>query len=181
VTVTRWTDMARCCLAVAFVAVAVFVPLSRSTAAPALAPVAERADRIVVEKSARRLFLMRGGAIVAEYFVALGAEPLGDKQQEGDERTPEGLYTIDYKNAESAYHLSLHISYPDGEDRAEAKRLGVSPGGDIMIHGLPNRFGFIGGLHRLMDWTDGCIAVTNDEIEEIWAKVAVGTPIEIKE
>jgi murein L,D-transpeptidase YafK len=173
--------MARCCLAAAFVAVALLTSLSPSKAAPALAPAGERADRIVVEKNARRLFLMRDGAIIAGYSVALGAEPAGDKQQEGDERTPEGLYTIDYKNAQSAYHLSLHISYPDGEDRAEARRLGVSPGGDIMIHGLPNRLGFIGGLHRLMDWTDGCIAVTNDEIEEIWAKVAVGTPIEIAE
>lgn len=150
-------------------------------AVPAMAPAAERADRIVVEKSARRLFLMRDGAIVAEYSVALGSDPAGDKEREGDGRTPDGLYTIDYKNAASAYHLSLHISYPDSEDRAEAKRLGVSPGGDIMIHGLPSRFGFIGALHRLFGWTDGCIAVTNDEIEEIWAKVAVGTPIEIKE
>jgi murein L,D-transpeptidase YafK len=168
-------------VAAAFVAVVLLVPLEPSMAAPPLLPAAERADQIVVEKRARRLFLMRDSAIIAEYAVALGSDPVGDKQRQGDGRTPDGLYTIDHKNAASAYHLSLHISYPDSEDRAEAKRRGVSPGGDITIHGLPNRFGFIGALHRLLDWTDGCIAVTNDEIEEIWAKVAVGTPIEIKE
>lgn len=152
-----------------------------ANAEPPLAPPPERADRIVVEKSAHRLLLMRGEQVLSEYPVALGFTPVGDKTREGDGRTPQGRYRIDYKNAMSAYHLSLHISYPDAADRRRADEHGVSPGGDIMIHGLPDRLAGLGSLHRLVDWTDGCIAVTNGEIEDIWKRVAVGTPIEIKE
>lgn len=103
----------------------------------------------------------------------------GPKRQEGDERTPEGLYRIDWRNPNSVAHLSLHISYPDAEDRARAGAAGVAPGGSIMIHGLPNGWGFLGALHRRLDWTDGCIGVTNAEMREIWALVPDGTPIRI--
>ncbi len=162
---------------------AVFLVLTGSddlTAAPALKPKPERADRIVVEKAARTLTLFRGDAALATYRVALGGNPVGPKERQGDRKTPEGDYTIDFKNAGSRYHLSLKVSYPDAADRARAAAAGVSPGGDIMIHGLPNGYGWVGDGHIAQDWTDGCVAVTNDEIEEIWSLVAVGTPIEIK-
>jgi murein L,D-transpeptidase YafK len=134
---------------------------------PALVAPQDRADRILVEKSARRLVLLRDGKVLRSYAVALGGSPVGDKLRQGDRRTPVGRYVIDFKNAESAFHLSLRISYPDRDDREEAAARGDDPGGDIMIHGLPNGFTMLSGLHRMMDWTDGCIAVTNAEIEEI--------------
>lgn len=147
---------------------------------PPLAPEAERADRIEVLKADRLLLLYRDGAEIGRYPVSLGFAPEGDKAREGDGKTPEGAYVIDRKNPKSSFHLSLGVSYPDAEDRAEAAARGVSPGGDIFIHGLPNGRGFIGAAHRLRDWTLGCVAVTNSEIEEIWARVPVGTPIEIR-
>lgn len=142
-------------------------------------PAHVRADRIVVDKSERRLSLYAGGRLLKHYSVALGGNPVGDKLQEGDERTPEGRYVIDYRNARSRYHRSLHISYPSREDRRGAARRGVSPGGDIMIHGLPNGLGALGAAHTRTDWTLGCIAVTNEEIDEIWRAVPDGTPIDI--
>lgn len=141
---------------------------------------AARADRIVVEKAARRLTLVRGDAVLARYDVALGGDPIGPKHREGDGRTPEGTYTIDFKNAHSRFHLALRISYPNAADGDNARRRGVPPGGDIMIHGLPNGLGWLRDWHLLRDWTDGCIAVTNAQIEEIWAAIDVGTPVEIK-
>lgn len=143
-------------------------------------PAAARADRILVEKAARRLTLLRGDAVLARYDVALGVDPIGHKQREGDGRTPEGIYKIDFKNARSRFHLALRISYPNAADGDSARGRGVPPGGDIMIHGLPNGLGWLGDWHRVRDWTDGCIAVTNAEIDEIWAATDVGTPIEIK-
>jgi murein L,D-transpeptidase YafK len=113
------------------------------------------------------------------YKVALGSQPIGAKVQEGDGRTPEGKYFIDRRNPRSSYHRSLHISYPSLQDTEKAQRAGIRPGGDIMIHGIRNGLGWIGYLHRIFDWTQGCIAVTNSEIEEIWSLVADGTPIEI--
>lgn len=139
-----------------------------------------KVDRIVLKKSERELILMSGNAVVKSYKVALGKNPVGHKKQEGDNRTPEGRYVIDRHNPNSAFHLSLHISYPSASDRDRAQRDGVRPGGDIMIHGLKNGMGWIGPLHRLMDWTQGCVAVTNEEIEEIYSLVADGTPIEIE-
>ena len=136
-------------------------------------------DRIVVEKSQRRMDLMSGDTVVRSYGIALGSAPEGDKQQEGDGKTPEGDYTISGRNKRSSFHLSLRISYPSAADRERARRQGASPGGDIMIHGLPNGMGLIGKLHRLRDWTEGCIAVTNPEIEEIWRLVQDGTPVQI--
>lgn len=138
------------------------------------------ADRILVLKAARELRLYRGERLLARYRVALGFDPVGHKQQEGDGRTPEGVYLIDYANPNSRFHRSLHISYPNDADRAAAAARGVAPGGDIMIHGLPDRFAWLRSMHRLADWTAGCIAVTNPEMDEIWQAVPLGTPIEIR-
>lgn len=139
-----------------------------------------RADLVVIEKSKRTLTLFRRGRPLRTYTVALGSNPAGHKEQEGDGRTPEGRYVIDFHKRDSSFHRALHISYPNAADRRSARARGVSPGGDIMIHGLPNGMGAIGKAHRLRDWTEGCVAVTNDEIEEIWAAVPDGTPIEIR-
>ena len=139
----------------------------------------ERADRIVVNKSKRELLLYRNGAVLRTFSIALGANPVGPKVRQGDNKTPEGAYTISGRNAASAFHRSLRISYPDAEDRARARRNGVNPGGDIMIHGLPNRQHMADSEYVRTDWTAGCIAVTNAEIEEIWRLVPDGTPIQI--
>lgn len=139
-----------------------------------------KADRILVVKSERRLTLLRAGKPLKNYLVALGGEPIGDKHCQGDNRTPEGIYRIDFKKWNSQYYHALHVSYPDASDVAEAKKLGCSPGGDIMIHGLRAGFARFGALHRLSDWTLGCIAVTNEEMDEIWAAVDPGTVVEIR-
>ena len=141
---------------------------------------AAKVDRILVVKSTRTMTLFSGDKVLKTYQIALGGEPVGAKEKEGDHKTPEGMYTIDSRNAKSRFHLALHTSYPSDADRAKARKLGVSPGGAIMIHGLPWEFAWLGSLHRRLDWTDGCIAVTNAEIEEIWHLVPVGTPIEIR-
>ncbi|HXZ26962.1 MAG TPA: L,D-transpeptidase family protein [Terriglobales bacterium] len=139
-----------------------------------------KADKILVLKSERKLMLLDHGRLLKTYRIALGSEPVGPKTRQGDHRTPEGLYVIDRRNPRSQFHRALHISYPSAQDRARARRLGVSPGGDIFLHGLPNGQGWIGAAHTLHDWTDGCIAVTDEEIEEIWRAVPDGTPIEIR-
>jgi murein L,D-transpeptidase YafK len=138
------------------------------------------ADRVVVEKSARRLTLLRGKTGLKTYRVALGRAPTGAKEYEGDQRTPEGIYSIDFHKPDSDYHLALHISYPEQHDIDRAAAEGLSAGSDIMIHGLPNGRGWIGRFHRRSDWTAGCIAVTDFEIEEIFRAVPDGTPIEIR-
>ena len=161
------------------VAFAMVVSLSSRLAAQALPP-GTTADRIVVEKSKRTLSLYRAGKLLKSYKIALGKNPVGPKQREGDSRTPEGSYVIDFRKADSKFHRALHISYPNAEDRRRARERGVQPGGAIMIHGLPNGTGAIGAAHRLRDWTDGCIAVTNEEIEEIWKVVPNGTAIVIR-
>ena len=137
------------------------------------------ADGILVDKSRKLLHLMSEGEVIRTFHVALGRKS-GKKRQEGDQKTPEGLYSIGYKNSESSYHLSLQISYPNKSDIDWARKNGVSPGGSIMLHGLPNekwKWGFLG--HPRTNWTAGCIAVTNSEIEEIWSLVRTGTIIEI--
>lgn len=139
-----------------------------------------RADRVMVMKKERTLALMSGDKVLQTYRIALGGDPIGPKQQEGDHKTPEGTYILDRHNPISKFYRSLHISYPNDDDRARARARAVSPGGDIMVHGLPNGFGWLGEAHRVRDWTDGCIAVTNAEIDEISGAVADGTPIEIK-
>lgn len=137
----------------------------------------EPADSILVEKAARRLTLLdaQGHAVRVYEHIQLGDEPVGPKHFEGDERTPEGRYVIDYGNPDSAYHLSLHVSYPDSRDVAFARMQGRRPGGQIFLHGQPT------GMDQRPpgDWTDGCIALSNEEIEEIWARVGDGTPIDI--
>ena len=138
------------------------------------------ADRILVEKSARRLTLLRNGNALKTYRVALGRVPVGAKEYEGDQRTPEGIYTIDFHKPDSDYHLALHISYPEQRDISRAEVQGLSAGSDIMIHGLPNGRGWLGAFHRRSDWTAGCIAVTDFEIEEIYRAVPDGTSVELR-
>lgn len=143
-------------------------------------PDGSAADRVVVDKSDARMSLYDGGTLLREYRVSLGGQPVGPKQTEGDERTPEGVYRLDGSNATSTAHLSLHVSYPDARDRAHAGAAGVDPGGLIMVHGIRNGLGWLGRFHRLWNWTDGCVAVTNAEMDEIWRVVPVGTEIEIR-
>lgn len=138
-------------------------------------------DKIYVDKSERLLKLLSGDKVIKTYHVALGDSPVGHKQQQGDERTPTGHYILDYKNENSIAHRSIHISYPNTTDKARAKELGVSPGGDIMIHGQMNGFSHLAWFNQQRDWTDGCIAVTNAEMDEIMAVYKVGIPIEIVE
>ena len=138
------------------------------------------ADSIVIEKRAHRLTLFHMGRPLRTYLVALGSEPGKDKVSAGDRRTPEGLFSVEARNPFSKFHLALRLSYPDVRHKAIAQQLGVSPGGDIMIHGLPPARSSIGARHRLVDWTNGCIALTDQEIEELWQSVPVGTPVEIK-
>ncbi|MBI4184965.1 MAG: L,D-transpeptidase family protein [Proteobacteria bacterium] len=135
-----------------------------------------KADSILVLKGMRKLFLFRDGRLLRSYAINLGWSPKGHKEEEGDGRTPEGLYIIDGRNPNSGFHLSLHISYPNEVDLARAAHTGFSAGGDIMIHGIPNA-----RRKRLpRDWTEGCIAVSNAAIHEIWQAVDDGTPIEIR-
>jgi murein L,D-transpeptidase YafK len=143
-------------------------------------PPGTRADRILVEKAARRLTLFDGLTPLKQYAIALGRSPVGPKQREGDGRTPEGTYFIDRRKSNSAFHRALHVSYPSVADTTKAAGVGFSPGGDIMIHGLRNGLGWLGAIHRSADWTAGCIAVTNAQIEEIWQAVPNGVPIEIR-
>jgi len=138
------------------------------------------ADRVVVLKKERTLQLFSQGRVIKTYKVALGGDPVGPKARQGDHKTPEGIYVLDSRNSHSQFHRSIHISYPNTRERAAARAKGLSPGGDVFVHGLPNGYGFVGASHRLKDWTDGCIAVTNQEIEEIWDAVQDGTPIEIR-
>jgi murein L,D-transpeptidase YafK len=138
------------------------------------------ADKVLIEKKARRLTLFSNDKVLKTYNIALGGNPNGPKEKEGDNKTPEGTYTINSRNKNSGYHFSLHVSYPNEKDRKHAKELGVSPGGNIMIHGMKNAFGWVGRFHTWLDWTKGCIAVTNKEIEEIDRLVPNGTVIEIR-
>jgi murein L,D-transpeptidase YafK len=139
-----------------------------------------QADKIVIEKSKRTMTLLSGERVLKIYKIALGTVPVGPKRTEGDHKTPEGTYVIDSRNSRSQFHLALHISYPNSEDQQRARSLRVRPGGAIMIHGLPKAFAYLGSLHRQTDWTDGCVAVTNAEIDEIWKLVPVGTKVEIR-
>ena len=138
------------------------------------------ADRVVIEKGARQLHLLRGGEILRTFRIALGIRPIGDKKQEGDFRTPEGKYTLDRRNPHSEYFLSIRISYPNADDRREARELGVPPGGAIMIHGQPNEPRYSETYYRTQDWTNGCIAVSNSDMIDIWLMTGENTPIEIR-
>ncbi len=141
---------------------------------------ASKADQVIVVKSLRTLTLLSNGKILRTYKVALGGSPVGAKEQQGDHKTPEGQYILDRRNAKSRFYKAIHVSYPNEQDKKRASERGVSPGGDIMVHGLPNGFGWLGATHRARDWTDGCIAVTNAEMDESWELVPDGTPIEIR-
>jgi murein L,D-transpeptidase YafK len=140
----------------------------------------EQVDRIVILKAARTMTLMSGDRAVKTYEVALGGQPVGPKERQGDHKTPEGNYIVDAKKSQSLFYRALHVSYPSAADRERARKLGVSPGGDVEIHGLGAKYGWIGARHRLTDWTDGCIAVTNEEIDEIFRLVSIGTKVEIR-
>jgi murein L,D-transpeptidase YafK len=142
---------------------------------PALADI----ELVKVDKSENRMFLIAGGEVVKEFHVALGGNPKGHKIQEGDKRTPEGRYTFDYKKEDSAFYRAMHISYPNEEDIARAEALGVSPGGFIMIHGQSNESKMKDAILQRFNWTDGCIALTNPEMDEFMDLVDVGTPVEI--
>jgi L,D-peptidoglycan transpeptidase YkuD (ErfK/YbiS/YcfS/YnhG family) len=140
----------------------------------------EPADKVLIEKKERRLTLLSMGEVIKTYKIALGGNPVGPKERQGDNKTPEGTYIIDSRNRDSGYHLSLHISYPNEKDKIRAKELGVSPGGDIMIHGIKNDLSWVGAFHAEIDWTEGCIAVTDEEMEEIDKLVPNGTIVEIR-
>ncbi len=157
----------------------ILVPLVASALTQSSSP-ALKADKVMVYKKQRLLVLFNKGKEVKRYNIALGGEPVGPKAREGDHKTPEGPYTLDRRNANSRFYKSIHISYPTRQQRVAAKRAGASAGGEIYVHGLGKQYGWVGAAHRLRDWTDGCIAVTNEEMDEIWAAVADGTPIEIK-
>ena len=146
--------------------------------APPLAPLTQQIDRIEIDKSDRRLTVFRGGEAMRSYDVALGFAPDGDKTQQGDGRTPEGTFRIDRRNPNSKFHLSLGIDYPKPEDIAQARAAGVSPGGDIFIHGQPN--GVVVPIALPGDWTAGCIAVSDIEIEELWRITPTGTEVVIR-
>ena len=158
----------------------VFIVYDRYTQEPPLppAPLTEQIDLILIEKSARRMTVFRDGQAVRTYKIALGFAPAGDKLQQGDGKTPEGKFTITRRNPNSKYHLSLGIDYPQADDIARAKAAGLDPGGDIFIHGQPNGFGKLATIPT--DWTAGCIAVSDAEIEELWRVVQTGTTVEIK-
>ena len=155
-------------------------PAASLTVHPASAAQVEKADRIIVVKSERRLYLTREGRVMKSFRVALGREPKGTKIYQGDGRTPEGVYEVAAFNPGSRFHRAVRVSYPNEQDLVRARALGQAGGGDIMIHGLaPERRGF-GAGHWQFNWTNGCIAVTDREIEEIWRRVEIGTPIEIR-
>jgi len=136
-------------------------------------------NKVVVYKAKRQMQLLSGDEVIKTYSISLGDNPIGHKVEEGDERTPEGDYVIDYRNPQSHYHLSFHISYPNEKDKENARKLGVSPGGSIMIHGSPNKFQWSEAVLKNVDWTDGCIAITNKEIDEFGKLVKNGTPISL--
>jgi murein L,D-transpeptidase YafK len=148
--------------------------------APLLSTAAiQKADEVVVYKSQSLMQLKRNGRVLKSYKVVFGENPRGHKVRQGDERTPEGRYTLDWKNPKSRFYRSIHISYPNAQDKARARRLGVNPGGDIMIHGIKPQWKGMESYLTKMNWTDGCIAVTNREMDEIWAMVDTPTPISI--
>jgi murein L,D-transpeptidase YafK len=147
---------------------------------PTIAFGIEKADSILVIKSEGKLYLKKEGKVLKKYHVVFGANPIGHKQQEGDERTPEGKYILDYKKPNSSFYRSIHISYPNTDDKNRAKEKGIKPGGQIMIHGQKNGFERFSFIVQRFNWTDGCIALSNDDMDEIWNAVSVGTPIEIR-
>lgn len=141
--------------------------------------IVKKADLVKVDKSERLMHLLAQGKSIRAYRISLGASPEGHKQQEGDEKTPEGRYTLDYIKENSSYYRAMHVSYPNALDKQRANERGVSAGGFIMVHGQPNGWGWLSGITQLFDWTDGCIAISNADMDEFIDLVPVGTPIEI--
>jgi len=172
--------MRRIIAALAVVAVVLLVLIVTVNRPPDALPAGTRADRVLVSKSAHSLTLFVGNRPFKTYKVALGRGPGNAKHREGDHETPEGLYAIDAQNPHSRFHRALHVSYPNTRDRENAKAQGVLPGGDIMVHGVGRGLGWLGTLQHHLDWTDGCIALTNPEMDQLWELVPVGTPIEIR-
>ena len=160
------------------IAMAAALLAAEDRSAPALAAEKLRADRVLIDKSDRKLVLYQGEEAIFETDIALGFSPTGDKQAEGDGRTPEGEYRIDRRNDQSKYYLSLGLNYPTAEQKAEAAAAGRDPGGDIFIHGQPNLTP--GALTLPGDWTNGCIAVSNAAMRRIWRHVAMGTTVEVR-
>jgi murein L,D-transpeptidase YafK len=141
----------------------------------------QRASRVLVLKTEHRLLLLdAGNHVMRTYSVAIGRGGVEPKQRQGDHKSPAGVYVIDRHKRDSRFHRALHVSYPNDADRERARKSGIDAGGDIMIHGIQNGLGWLGPLHRAVDWTDGCIAVTDAEIEEIYSAVPDGTPVEIR-
>ena len=140
----------------------------------------QKATHVLVLKKEHKMELFSGDTVIKTYAVALGRGGLSPKQREGDHLTPEGLYQIDRRNKNSRFYRALHVSYPNEADRERARELNVNPGSDIMIHGITNGLGWLGSMHRMIDWTSGCIAVTDTEMDEIWLLVPDGTPVEIR-
>ena len=138
------------------------------------------ADKVVVEKSNRKLHLFKSGVAFRTFKIALGIMPVGDKEKEGDFKTPEGTYILDARNPDSEFFLAIHVSYPYQSDRTEARKMGVDPGGAIMIHGQPNEPTRSEAYYRTQDWTNGCIAVSNSDMIDIWLMTDNNTPIEIR-
>jgi murein L,D-transpeptidase YafK len=170
-------------LLISIVLAGLFVPLARADSLAALAGPAgmiQPVDRVVVDKSSRRMELYRGGAVVASYKVSLGLVPSGQKQREGDFRTPEGSYRLTRRNAQSDFFLAVQVSYPEAADLALARRNGWAPGGSIMVHGLPNFLKYSRNRYLSTDWTDGCIALSNEDMLDFWLLTGLGTPIEIR-
>ncbi len=168
---------ARSILALALALVAGSLPSARAVGVADALPMA---DRVVVVKSERRLYLMRAGVPLRSFRIWLGLAPKGHKEQEGDFRTPEGTYRLDAKNPQSEYFLSIHVSYPNRDDLDKARRHHLEPGGAIMIHGLPNVPKHPMDYYLRNDWTNGCIALSNDDMLEVWLLTRVDTPIEIR-
>jgi murein L,D-transpeptidase YafK len=152
--------------------------VTANAGAPSAAPAV--IDHIVVDKAEHRMTLMRGSKVVRIYQVALGKGGLAPKAAEGDNRVPEGIYRVTERKADSQFHRALRVGYPTPQQASAARARGIDPGSNIMIHGLPNGFGWIGSWHRLRDWTAGCVAVTDAEIDQIWKLVPVGTIVEIR-
>jgi murein L,D-transpeptidase YafK len=169
----RWRKTTACC---ALVLVALSIPAWQAAPLAAEFPIA---DKVLVEKSNRKLHLLKGGVAFRTFDIALGMRPVGDKEKEGDFKTPEGHYILDAKNPDSEYFLAIHVSYPDRSDRAEARARGQNPGGAIMIHGQPNEPTRSEAYYRTQDWTNGCIALSNSDMIDIWLMTGENTPIEI--
>jgi len=163
-------------------AIAVIGPngAGKTTLLKVIAGMLRPADRVIVQKSTRRMELMREGAVIASFKISLGLQPVGQKQREGDFRTPEGSYRLTRRNAQSDFFLAVQVSYPEASDIAIARRNGWAPGGSIMVHGLPNILKYSRDRYMSTDWTDGCIALSNEDMLDFWLLTGADTPIEIR-